>query len=66
MESPCVDVCILDDASGMCVGCGRTGDEIAHWVSMSSEERRAIMEGLPARMKELETGAKTALDGAPK
>ena len=54
METPCVNVCMLDDASGLCVGCGRSGDEIAAWVDMSPAERRAIMAALPERMRRLE------------
>ena len=42
-------------ASGMCLGCGRTIDEIARWADMTNEERRAIMAKLPARMAFLET-----------
>lgn len=54
LETPCVNVCMLDDASGLCVGCGRSGAEIAGWVDMSPAERRAIMAALPERMRQLE------------
>jgi predicted Fe-S protein YdhL (DUF1289 family) len=49
-ESPCIQVCTIDAASRLCAGCGRTIDEISRWVSMSSAERRAIMDVLPARL----------------
>jgi predicted Fe-S protein YdhL (DUF1289 family) len=45
----------MDAASGLCIGCGRTLDEIARWSAMSNEERRAIMAILPARMALAET-----------
>jgi uncharacterized protein len=45
----------MDAVSGLCIGCGRTIDEIARWSAMSDEERRAIMAGLPARMALAET-----------
>ncbi|WP_108683845.1 DUF1289 domain-containing protein [Methyloceanibacter sp. wino2] len=54
METPCINVCMLDDKSGLCVGCGRSGDEIAAWVDMSPAERRAIMAALPERLLQLE------------
>ena len=57
LETPCVNVCMLDDASGLCVGCGRSGAEIAGWVDMSPAERRAIMAALPERMRQLEQQA---------
>jgi len=45
----------MDGASGLCLGCGRTIDEIARWAGMSPEERRTIMAGLPARKARSET-----------
>jgi predicted Fe-S protein YdhL (DUF1289 family) len=55
LETPCIDVCEMDACSGLCVGCGRTLDEIAGWADMSKEERRAIMTLLPGRKALLET-----------
>ena len=57
LETPCVNVCMLDDVSGICVGCGRSGHEIASWVTMSPAERRAIMAALPERLRRLERQA---------
>lgn len=50
MLSPCVKVCVIDPASGLCQGCGRTLAEIARWGSMSEAERAHIMAGLKERM----------------
>ncbi|HPG89581.1 MAG TPA: DUF1289 domain-containing protein [Hyphomicrobium sp.] len=52
MESPCIKTCAIDAGSGLCVGCGRTRNEIAMWSSISSSERRRIMAELPARLKD--------------
>jgi predicted Fe-S protein YdhL (DUF1289 family) len=49
METPCVKICTLDHGSGVCLGCGRTLDEIAQWSGMSEAERARIMAELPAR-----------------
>jgi len=49
LESPCINICVLDTATGICQGCGRTLQEIANWGAMTDEERRAIMAALPAR-----------------
>jgi predicted Fe-S protein YdhL (DUF1289 family) len=48
--SPCVGICRLDDATGYCIGCGRTGDEIATWSTAGPGGRRAIWAALPARL----------------
>ena len=49
IESPCIKICTLDARSGLCLGCGRTIDEIARWAAMSEPERALIMAELPAR-----------------
>lgn len=49
METPCVDICKIDEQTGLCLGCGRTIAEIAGWASMTSTERRRIMAELAAR-----------------
>jgi predicted Fe-S protein YdhL (DUF1289 family) len=54
--SPCVNLCDLDDATGWCIGCGRTGDEIAAWTSVGDTGRQAVLDRLPARMAVLRAG----------
>ncbi len=54
MESPCILVCSIDDKTGFCFGCGRTQREIGAWITYSPEERRAIMDTLPARLETVE------------
>ncbi|HTJ18050.1 MAG TPA: DUF1289 domain-containing protein [Steroidobacteraceae bacterium] len=41
VESPCVNVCTLD-AQKVCIGCGRTIEEIAVWSRLGDDERRAV------------------------
>lgn len=59
METPCVNICMLDDASGLCVGCGRSGDEIARWSEMTPEQRQAVMKTLPERLDRLDPALET-------
>ncbi|MEM8984655.1 MAG: DUF1289 domain-containing protein [Pseudomonadota bacterium] len=40
--SPCVRICTLDD-NNICLGCGRTLDEITSWSRLSTAERQRIM-----------------------
>jgi len=40
--SPCTGVCRLG-ADGLCEGCHRTADEIAHWLAYSDEQRMHLM-----------------------
>jgi predicted Fe-S protein YdhL (DUF1289 family) len=50
-SSPCTKLCILDAATGLCEGCGRTRDEIGLWGSMSEPKRQAIMATLRHRLR---------------
>jgi predicted Fe-S protein YdhL (DUF1289 family) len=59
IESPCNRVCVVDPASRLCAGCGRSLDEIANWIGLSAEARRRIMAQLPARLAAAH-GTKTA------
>lgn len=51
--SPCVGTCKLDPATGWCLGCARTGDEIADWQARTDSSRAAVWEALPSRFKQL-------------
>jgi uncharacterized protein len=53
VESPCVKICAIDPASELCMGCGRTLDEITRWYGMGGDARRRIMAELPARIETL-------------
>ena len=44
----------MDPQRGLCLGCARTLDEIAHWASFTDEERDRIMAELPGRGSGLE------------
>jgi len=47
-DSPCVAVCstLFDET---CRGCGRTADEVANWVSFSTEHKREVWERILAQ-----------------
>lgn len=51
VATPCVMVCTVDGASGLCLGCFRTLPEIATWSRMSDEERATIMAELGERRR---------------
>ena len=53
IETPCVKICVVDPETGFCVGCGRTRDEIASWLTIDADERRTIMAGLEERVRTL-------------
>jgi predicted Fe-S protein YdhL (DUF1289 family) len=50
MISPCIRICSIDEETGLCIGCGRSLEEIGHWVGYTEAERLRIMQLLPARL----------------
>lgn len=51
-SSPCTGVCTVDAASALCLGCGRTIDEILAWSALSELQRLTVMADLPGRQRE--------------
>jgi uncharacterized protein len=49
VASPCISVCEMLPASGLCAGCFRTLDEIAAWSVLDEAGKRAVLAALPAR-----------------
>ncbi|MGB0846112.1 MAG: DUF1289 domain-containing protein [Thiolinea sp.] len=49
VPSPCLSICMMDDASGVCDGCFRTLDEIREWIIMDKEEKLAVLAKLEQR-----------------
>jgi predicted Fe-S protein YdhL (DUF1289 family) len=60
IQTPCVKICSLDHAAGMCRGCGRTLTEIEQWTRLSDAERRTIIEELPARLRARQSASERA------
>jgi len=57
IASPCTKVCLIDPATGLCSGCGRTLAEIAAWLRLDTGERRRIMAELPGRLERAHAGS---------
>jgi predicted Fe-S protein YdhL (DUF1289 family) len=60
MTSPCSQICVVHPGSRLCIGCGRSLDEIARWIELGHAERSRIMAQLPARLAALNANATTA------
>jgi uncharacterized protein len=53
LESPCVQICEMDDALGLCRGCRRTLQEIADWLEMTPGEQSATLRRIADRKRAL-------------
>jgi hypothetical protein len=49
VPSPCINVCRMSPATGLCEGCARTLDEIAAWGRLDDAAKSAVWALLPAR-----------------
>jgi predicted Fe-S protein YdhL (DUF1289 family) len=54
VKSPCISVCEMDAQGRFCLGCWRTLDEIAGWISFPDDEKRAVL----ARLRERRASAR--------
>jgi predicted Fe-S protein YdhL (DUF1289 family) len=59
VASPCISVCRMDEATGLCAGCLRTLDEIAMWGMLDDEDRRAVWAEISMRAMRLGGKAET-------
>jgi predicted Fe-S protein YdhL (DUF1289 family) len=53
--SPCIGICRIDAATGLCEGCLRTLGEIADWPMLSVREKDALLWRLQERRQSGET-----------
>ena len=52
-HSPCVGICKLDEDTGLCLGCARSGEEIAAWSGLDETARDTIWQKLPERVAQM-------------
>lgn len=52
IASPCNRICTLNEQR-VCVGCGRSRDEIASWMQMSESDKKQALLKAKARLKAL-------------
>jgi hypothetical protein len=57
IASPCINVCKLDEASGLCQGCYRNLAEIAAWGNASDRKKTLILAAVARRRARLDPAA---------
>ena len=57
VPSPCVNVCRVNQHSGLCEGCFRTLDEIVHWSRSDESAKRAVWVDILQRQSLAKQGA---------
>ena len=41
-DTPCIAICSTSQGDGECKGCGRSFDEVQHWLSYTPAQKRAV------------------------
>ncbi len=49
INSPCINLCVIDAETGFCQGCYRTLDEISNWMALPPADRVDIIRELERR-----------------
>lgn len=57
IASPCINICRMDESSGLCEGCYRSIDEIAAWGAADDQEKSLILAAVAQRRQRLEIAA---------
>ena len=50
IESPCIGVCAMEEATGFCQGCCRTLDEIKQWSDLDNKQKQVVIDEANARL----------------
>ena len=54
VPSPCMSVCQMDEATGLCQGCLRTLDEIVLWGNADAAFKRSVWAHIESRLKQFQ------------
>ncbi len=54
LPSPCISVCTMEIASGLCRGCLRTLEEITVWSTLDDAGKRAVWARIEVRARQEE------------
>lgn len=49
VPSPCVNICRIDEATDLCIGCLRTLDEIALWSVLDDATKQDVLAAIAQR-----------------
>lgn len=49
VKSPCNELCLIDEKTGLCIGCLRTSGEIASWSTYTIEQKKNVLSKIKDR-----------------
>jgi predicted Fe-S protein YdhL (DUF1289 family) len=49
INSPCINICVVNNETGYCTGCYRTVPEIEQWLQLTANEKINLIQELNLR-----------------
>jgi len=49
INSPCINICVINPDTGFCSGCYRTIDEISQWQKLTPRQKIELLDELAER-----------------
>ena len=46
VNSPCIGICKLKENGKLCIGCGRSIEEITYWNNLSNKKKNKILKNI--------------------
>lgn len=53
VQSPCISVCTMNEATGLCLGCYRTLEEIEQWWDFDNAQKQEVAQKASLREAQL-------------
>jgi hypothetical protein len=47
-DSPCIGYCSTSFGAEICIGCGRTAEEVVQWIFLTDPEKKKVWERISA------------------
>jgi len=52
VKSPCIGICACNE-DDICIGCGRTKNEVANWIYLTEEHKKEIIKKCKERLVQI-------------
>jgi predicted Fe-S protein YdhL (DUF1289 family) len=51
VKSPCINICKINNDSGLCIGCYRNVDEVSNWIHFTDKQKKIVISKIQKRAK---------------
>ena len=51
VKSPCINICKINNDSGLCIGCYRNINEVYNWIRFTDKQKKIVLSKIHKRAK---------------